>query len=101
MVAKVFGVAKATLCWHCKQHRVRATSPVSNGHPAILSHAEKDGLTQYITTGYVERRPWTMTGIKDRIESIYRKGMEDTSIRHMPRRDPRVKACPGLPMEES
>jgi hypothetical protein len=44
MIAKVLGVAKAAVCWHCKQYHVNATFPVSNGRPPIFSHAERDDL---------------------------------------------------------
>jgi hypothetical protein len=80
MTAKGLGIAKATVSWHCKQHRVNATFPVSNGRPLILSFAERNELVQCITTGYVEPRPWIMTEIKDRIESTYRTKMEANSI---------------------
>jgi hypothetical protein len=101
MFAKVLGVAKVTVRSHCKQHRVSAAFPGSNGGPPILSHAERDDLVQCITTGYAERRPWTITEIKDRIESSHRKRMAVNYIRHVLRRDLCVKACHGVPMEET
>jgi hypothetical protein len=101
MIAKVLGIAKATVCWHCKQHRVNAISRVSNGRPPILCHAGRDDLVQCITTGYAECQPWEITEIKDQIESTYRKRMEANPIRHMLRSEPHVKACRGVPMEES
>jgi hypothetical protein len=29
MIAKVFGAWKATVCWHCKQYRVKAISRIA------------------------------------------------------------------------
>jgi hypothetical protein len=40
--AKVHGIAKDTGCWHCRQYRVNATCPVSNGGQPIPWHAERD-----------------------------------------------------------
>jgi hypothetical protein len=101
MIAKVHGVAKATVCLHCQQYRVNAISPASSGRPLILSHAERDHLAQCITIGYIERRPWTIAEIKGRIELIYRKSMEANSIRNVLGSDPPVKICRGVPTEES
>jgi hypothetical protein len=33
MIARVLGVAKATVCWHCKQYWVNATSPIAKKRP--------------------------------------------------------------------
>jgi hypothetical protein len=44
LAAKVAGITKTTVCWHCKQNRANLISPVSNVRTPILSHAESDDL---------------------------------------------------------
>jgi hypothetical protein len=100
LIGRLFNVSKGTIRWHYKTYLAQAERQRSNGRPSILSAEERDDLIGCIAAGYANNRAWTMRDIVGHISDRYGKKMDANSIRHMLDRDPRVKSCTGVPMEE-
>jgi hypothetical protein len=71
-----------------------------NGQSPILTPDEHDDLVSRIAEGSASHYPMTMQDIIHRITERYGETMDANFIRHVLVRNPRIKRCSGLAMEE-
>jgi hypothetical protein len=100
MSRKLFNISKGTIQRRdTASIRHPATLWVNVG-PLILSQEEHDDLANHIIDADTSTRAWTMRDVINHITERYGKTMDVNSTRHMLDRDPRIKSCRGVPMEE-
>jgi hypothetical protein len=100
MIGRLLNVRKGTIRWHYKTYIAQATRHRTIGRTSILSREEHDDIIGRILEAYTSNRAWTVRDIIGHITDRYRKTMDANSVRHMLDRDPHVKSCRGVPMEE-
>jgi hypothetical protein len=100
MVGRLFNVSNGTIRWHDATCVAQATTQRVNGRPPILGQEEHNDLVNHITDTYTTPCAWTVRDTVNHITERYNKMIGLSSIKYIPDRDPRVKSCRGVPMEE-
>jgi hypothetical protein len=71
------------------------------GRPSILSRDEYEEVVAKIVGAYGAKRPVTISHVCELIRNRWRKEMIPDTFYHIARRDPRIRPCTAVPMENT
>jgi hypothetical protein len=99
MIGRVLGIDKGTVKRHFTKIVKNADTQALNGPPPILTPAQQDQLFQAIAEAYTSGIPYTLADITSYVQRNFQVNIEKGTLSHMIDRDPRLKTCPGIPMD--
>jgi hypothetical protein len=100
LIGRLFNVSKATIRWHYRHFLDQQAQHHLNGRPSLLTLDEHEDLVQQIMDGCHALHPWTMVEIVRHIADRYGKTLDPNTVCHLLHREPRLRTCRGIPMEE-
>jgi hypothetical protein len=100
LIGRILGTDKKTVKRHFQKHSKRPNG-ASNGRPPILTPLQMDELFESVADAYRNSKPWTIAQLRLYIERVFQISLEKSTLHHMVERDPRLKTCRGIPMEDS
>jgi hypothetical protein len=100
IIGRILGTTKGTLKYHCRIYDARASATGLPGRPGLIAQTRLTELVRKIEEGYQSRRPWTMVEIMIFLQSQAKEPLDKNTVYHIIAREPRIKSCRGVPMEE-
>jgi hypothetical protein len=101
MIGRILDLDKGTVQRHFRKAIAHMADLPQNGRPPIISHEEQEQLITAIQEAYDARRPMTIGEVHYYIETRFHKSIDRNTLMHMLRREPRLRSCHGIPMEEA
>jgi hypothetical protein len=98
-IAKVMGVARATVRDHYMAFMADGNNAGKIGRPAFLSEHEMDELVNAILTAYADKEPMMLHHIKRSIDICFNKQISSNTLHHILARDPRIRGIRAVPMD--
>jgi hypothetical protein len=100
LIGRILGIDRSLVKRHFQKILDHPNGIPPNGRPSILTLQQKEELIAAILDGYVHHRPLTIEQVKHFIEKQFHLSLDRGTLCPLLGRDPCIKSCQGLQMEE-
>jgi hypothetical protein len=98
-IGQLFGVKAPTVSYHWKQFLQNGNVVEEAGRHPLLTPERLTELVAVITESYENRRPMTMSEIKQFIAKKYQFFVRSNTMYHILAAEPRIRSCEALPID--
>jgi hypothetical protein len=99
-IRRILGIDKRTLEYHSTRYETLGTALGRNGHLSILGDERCKDLVRQTEAASHRGIPWTITEILQFFQERAAEAVNWNNVYHWLHRQPRIKSCRGVPMED-
>jgi hypothetical protein len=101
VIGSLLSLNSKTVWGHWKHFEKYGMCDGPSGRPSVLTPAQMEILIQEITQGYHSQLPLSLSEITHFIKTYFEIDIIPDTLRHILRREEKIKAVEGVPMEET